>query len=470
MKKYFTSIKLYACLVLIVFSALIPLRVFAYDQGFFAANDILFYNPDDECSSTPAPSDGSGGDYSANKNLEAILQYLTGKGLSLAAAAGIAGNLKVESASTFNPAIIQGGAIAPDNYTPVGGVGFGLAQWTSSGRQTALVAMAKKENKKITDLDLQMDYLWYETTTYSTLHTMLKRLNLIKSTSTYGSASAPMAAAIIFHGSTNLILSNPTKEITDVKPPAGFESSGDTAQEVVDNRGKAAEDIYKAYEGKIQDGTGVSGVATDSTDIYGVSSACGSTPTSPSAAGEYGWDLTGAHAMVYYNQADSEWVNKPFGHGTLGPCGCGPTSLAMIVATLTGDKSVNPATMAAYYSSHGGQEAAPSCGSNWNWSVISQKWPVTVTALNKDLSKAKDVLKNGGLVLFSWSFAPFTSGGHIMVMRKYSPDGKIYIASSGGSKQEAQSQQAWDESIFTNGYHGADGSGYLNGLWGIEKK
>ncbi len=213
--------------------------------------------------------------------------------------------------------------------------------------------------------------------------------------------------------------------------------------------------------------------ATSGGSATDCSSSSTSSSTSP-VAGEFGWDLTGTHAMVFYDQSADEWRNQPFGHGKLGACGCGPTSLAMIVATLTGDKSVNPANMAAFYAANGGQ-VSDGCGSAWNWGVVATKYDVSVTDLGFDLDKAKEVLKRGGLVLFSWSGAPFTGGGHIMVMRKFSPDGKIYIASSGGSTNLAQSQQAWDESIFINGYHGpAVGSrgstGSLKGMWGFEKK
>jgi hypothetical protein len=46
-KNFFKRKSIYACLAIIIFSSLAPLKAFAYDQGFFAANDILFYNPDD---------------------------------------------------------------------------------------------------------------------------------------------------------------------------------------------------------------------------------------------------------------------------------------------------------------------------------------------------------------------------------------------------------------------------------------
>ena len=37
--------------------------------------------------------------------------------------------------------------------------GYGLAQWTSSGRKSGLLASAKNSSKNIDDLGLQLDYL-----------------------------------------------------------------------------------------------------------------------------------------------------------------------------------------------------------------------------------------------------------------------------------------------------------------------
>lgn len=68
-------------------------------------------------------------------------------GLTKAQAAGIAGNIQVESAGTFAGNIVQGGSrastIAAGDAKGTGG-GYGLAQWTDSGRQANLAALAKQ--------------------------------------------------------------------------------------------------------------------------------------------------------------------------------------------------------------------------------------------------------------------------------------------------------------------------------------
>jgi len=96
-------------------------------------------------------------------NAQKIFNYFIGQGLTPIQTAGIMGNLKAESG--FRPDIIQGGATAAPDYTPVNGVGFGLAQWTFTGRQQPLVDFAKSQSKPVTDLGVQLDYIWQELNT-----------------------------------------------------------------------------------------------------------------------------------------------------------------------------------------------------------------------------------------------------------------------------------------------------------------
>ena len=77
-----------------------------------------------------------------------IMNYFLGKGLSKHAAAGIMGNLYMES--RLNPAAIGDG-----------GTSGGIAQWHAN-RFRQLKLFAKKRNKDWKDLDTQLDFLWYE--------------------------------------------------------------------------------------------------------------------------------------------------------------------------------------------------------------------------------------------------------------------------------------------------------------------
>lgn len=80
--------------------------------------------------------------------LDTILAFLEGKGLTPAQAAGVAGNLQVES--NFNPA-----AYNPNEHA------VGIAQW-EGGREQNLRQYAVATGSSETDLSTQLGFLWSE--------------------------------------------------------------------------------------------------------------------------------------------------------------------------------------------------------------------------------------------------------------------------------------------------------------------
>jgi hypothetical protein len=179
------------------------------DEKFYAGNSIMFYDP--RCSSDTAQGYLT---LAGKDNLEKILNFLMRQGLTLAQSSGVVGNLMAESG--LNPAIIQGGGTAPDNYMPVNGVGFGLAQWTFTSRQQPLVKLAQQTGAPVTDLSVQMNYLWSELSgAYASTLSSLKATN------------DPVQAAVIFH--------------------KGYEGSADSYDKVVANRGGNAARVYQTY-------------------------------------------------------------------------------------------------------------------------------------------------------------------------------------------------------------------------------
>lgn len=99
-------------------------------------------------------------DNPSDENSQKIFQFFVDKGLTEAQAAGFAGNAEQESNS--NPKIIQGGAIATEDYILISGRGFGLFQWSNRDRQRGLEKLAKSTGRKITDMSLQLDWAWFE--------------------------------------------------------------------------------------------------------------------------------------------------------------------------------------------------------------------------------------------------------------------------------------------------------------------
>lgn len=109
-------------------------------------------------------------------NEERIWNYLVGKGLSKAGAAGLMGNLYAESA--LNPKNLQNSyekglghtdesytaAVDDGTYTNFvhDSAGYGLAQWTFWSRKQNMLAFARAAGRSIGDLEMQLDFLFKE--------------------------------------------------------------------------------------------------------------------------------------------------------------------------------------------------------------------------------------------------------------------------------------------------------------------
>ena len=61
----------------------------------------------------------------------------------------------------------------------------------------------------------------------------------------------------------------------------------------------------------------------------------------------------GATEVVYFNQLDQRYASQPYGTDNIGGYGCGPTSMAIVVSSLT-DEIVDPAAMAKWAFENGG--------------------------------------------------------------------------------------------------------------------
>jgi MYXO-CTERM domain-containing protein len=92
-------------------------------------------------------------------NDQAAFNFFVGKGLTSFQSAGIVGNLDMESG--VNPNAVQ-----------QGGPGRGIAQWSVGGRWDTsnndnATAYASKQGESVWSLQLQLEFIWYELTTFS---------------------------------------------------------------------------------------------------------------------------------------------------------------------------------------------------------------------------------------------------------------------------------------------------------------
>lgn len=166
-------------------------------------------------------------------NEKRIWDYLTGKGLSPAGAAGLMGNLYAESG--LNPQNLQNTYEKKLGYTDAAytaavdsgkyqnfvhdSAGYGLAQWTYWSRKQNLLAFARAAGKSIGDLDMQLDFLFEELSTgYKSVLSTLKTATAVRTAS-------------------NSVLLN-------------FERPADQSAAVQNKRAGYGQNYYKKYAGK----------------------------------------------------------------------------------------------------------------------------------------------------------------------------------------------------------------------------
>ena len=162
---------------------------------------------------------------------------------------------------------------------------------------------------------------------------------------------------------------------------------------------------------------------------------------------DYG-DITFTNAetpVVYYNQTDARWGNESYGKtSTIGRAGCGPTALAIAVASLTNNR-VTPYDVAQWSVANGGL-----CeGSGSYHSLIpngGRHYGLIVTSIGRDGKQLVEALQQGKLVIAIMAKGHFTSSGHFIVLRGVTEDGKILVADPASVKR---SNKEWDLRIVT---------------------
>ena len=153
----------------------------------------------------------------------------------------------------------------------------------------------------------------------------------------------------------------------------------------------------------------------------------------------------GATEVVYFNQLDERWASKPYGTDNIGGYGCGPTSMSIVVSSLTGDV-VDPIEMAEWAYKNGGW-----CSKSGSYHSLipnaAKAWGLTVEGCTaSEPQRILDALSSGKLVVAIMSKGHFTSSGHFMVLRGVQ-DGKILVADPASYRR---SGKLWDLSIILN--------------------
>lgn len=291
------------------------------------------------------------------------------------------GDLTTAQISGIIGNLMQESRIIPYNEQK-GGPAKGIAQWEGN-RLTNLYKFAEDRDSDWKDLGIQLLFMTHEFETYEK-----GSYAALKATST------PEDAAQAFSDK--------------------YERPG---VPVIENRIRYAQQAYARFAGE------------GDTDAS-ITSVCGAGST------DY------LNKFIVYNQYDPAWRYKAYGTTTIGEGGCGPSALAMVLTNMLGER-ITPDVVGRYAASQGMQ--IPGVGSSWDITrVVAAHYGLQSKFLGPDEAKINDALRNGALIVASGAGPlPYTSGGHFIVIRAITDDGKWRIGDSG---HVATNGKDWDPS------------------------
>ena len=147
--------------------------------------------------------------------------------------------------------------------------------------------------------------------------------------------------------------------------------------------------------------------------------------------------------VVYFCQADETWATQPYGSDTIGPYGCGPTAMAMAVASLT-DEDTDPAVMSAWAVNHGYwasrsgsyHSIVPGTAKGFGLEVESFTPRTTDELLT--------ALYTGKIMVALMGPGHFTQGGHFILIRGATMSGEVLVADPNSLER---SLTTWDPQL-----------------------
>jgi hypothetical protein len=154
--------------------------------------------------------------------------------------------------------------------------------------------------------------------------------------------------------------------------------------------------------------------------------------------------LTGGNLpLVYFNQSESPWAEEYFGPDPIKGYGCGPTAMAMVVSSLSGEL-VDPAEMADWADQAG--YCAPGSGSYPSlilgvadaFGLEAEGWT------DWSAEQLSQSLASGKIFVALMSKGHFTSNGHFIILRGITLQGEVLVADP---NSRDRSLIAWDPQL-----------------------
>lgn len=170
----------------------------------------------------------------------------------------------------------------------------------------------------------------------------------------------------------------------------------------------------------------------------------------PIATQEAIGQLAGGQEVVYYCQYEDPWADYAYGDSTISVCGCGPSTMAIVVSTLT-DQVITPIDAADYATEH--DFYFNGVGTMWSYFVRgAEGYGLTSVNHGDDLMAALECIPEGGMVVITVGTRDGTGNelyrgnGHFMAIRGITEEGKILVADPAS---RANSEAEWDYQTVT---------------------
>lgn len=154
----------------------------------------------------------------------------------------------------------------------------------------------------------------------------------------------------------------------------------------------------------------------------------------------------GTVAVTYFNQSEPPWAEALYGQDPIDKFGCGPTTMAVVVASLSGEET-DPAEMARWASDHG--YWAPRSGSYL--SIVegtAKAYGLRVESRpDIDAEGLQRALSAGHMAVALMTKGHFTNSGHFILLRGTTLDGGILVADP---NSRDRSLVAWDAQLIVD--------------------
>lgn len=139
----------------------------------------------------------------------------------------------------------------------------------------------------------------------------------------------------------------------------------------------------------------------------------------------YGWSIAGPHSLTSYNQTDPRWAHKLWGPLPMISSACGPSSIAMVAATMFQTRAVTPVTVAQRTRSviASGHAAWYEAGHFDRVQGTLRSMGLPARNVGRNLNIVRTTVQHGGLAIALMESGWFTGAGHFVVIRAASSQG-----------------------------------------------